>query len=92
MVCDESQCLSFREPFANREPAVVIGKAVAQKQFCPRGIEGVGESAAHQIAHDALFTAGSNDLLETVSDLRRAEVVEKVIRKDKVPCGWRCLG
>ena len=85
MFCDELQRFSFRETFSNREPAIVIGKAVPQQQFRPCGIEGIREAAAHQIAHDALFAADANDLLETLSDLGRAEMVEEVIRKDKVP-------
>ena len=92
MFCDKPQCFSFRETFANREPAIVIGEAVAQKHFRPRGIDCIREAASHQIAHDALFATGSNNVRETSPDFRRVEVVEKVIRKDKVPPSRRCVG
>ena len=92
MFCDEPQCFSFRETFANGEPAIVIGKAVAQQHFRPYGVDGIRETASHQIAHDALFAAGSNNVRETLPDFRRVEMVEKVIRKDEVPSSRRCIG
>ena len=92
MVSNQLQGLSFREAFENREPAIGIGKAVAQQQFGHHGIEGIREAAANQIAHDALFAARSNGLLETMPDVWRAEMVEEMIRKDKVPCRRRGLG
>ena len=92
MFCDEPKCFTFRETFANGEPAIVIGKAISQQHFRPCCIESIREAAAHQIAHDALFAAGSNNVRETLPDFRRVEVVEEVIRKNEIPSSRRSIG
>ena len=58
---------------------------MAQQQLGADRIKKIVEAAANQVAHDALDFAGEHNLTQEVDDLRRREVMEKMIRENKIP-------